>query len=264
MNDIFSVKRFGLLLKKTLFERPIQFFGYTGLMLLFIFIVYAFVKSQIGFQPAQNLSFIWGLAGGGCFLASFVFSHFSSNASGSSFLTLPASTFEKWLCGAVIAGVLYPLVFLIFFRIMDISFVAIYHNHLDPGSPSYKTQYNSVYIFPLNGLVAGRVFPMFVFLAGAMMVGSLYFNKVSFIKVAIAICLVMVTGFSLNWAIARIFFGNINDAGPFNHVTIPVGKEEGFLELPKTMANIYFYFFVYIIPAVLWLISYIRLREKEF
>ena len=112
--------------------------------------------------------------------------------------------------------------------------------------------------------MAGRVFPMFVFLAGAMMVGSLYFNKVSFIKVAIAICLVMVTGFGLNWAIARIFFGNINDAGPFNHVTIPVGKEEGFLELPKTMANIYFYFFVYIIPAVLWLISYIRLREKEF
>lgn len=89
MNDIFSAKRFGLLLKKTLFERPIQFFGYTGLMLLFIFIVYAFVKSQIGFQPAQNLSFIWGLAGGGCFLASFVFSIFLLMPAGRLFSPFP-------------------------------------------------------------------------------------------------------------------------------------------------------------------------------
>ena len=69
--------------------------------------MYAFAKFTGGFEVAQNAAFLMGLIGGGCFLASFVYSHFSSNASGSSYLTLPASHFEKWLCGVIITGVLY-------------------------------------------------------------------------------------------------------------------------------------------------------------
>src|SRR5580693_6161311 len=102
MNNLFNAKRFWFLFKKTLLERPVQLFGFTALILAIVLIIYAVCKSQIGFIAAQNFSFIWGLAGGGCFLSSFIYSYFSSNASGSSFLTLPASSFEKWLCGVLI------------------------------------------------------------------------------------------------------------------------------------------------------------------
>jgi hypothetical protein len=264
MNNTFNTKRFGLLLKKTLLERPVQIFGFTGLILAIVLIFYVVAKSFSGFAAAQNITFIWGLAGGGCFLASFIFSYFSAPANGSSYLTLPASHFEKWLCGVLIAGILYPLVFLLFFRVMDAGFVAIYHNGLDKGSPFYKQQYQSVYVLALDGRVATKVYELFPFLSGAMLLGSLYFNKVAFIKTAITICILCIGGFALNWLLAVLFFGHVNDAAPFNHVTIPVGKEEGSIEPPKLASAIYFYGIVYIIPVLLWVVTFIRLREKEF
>jgi hypothetical protein len=264
MNNTFNAKRFGLLFKKTLLERPMQMFGFTGLILGIVLILYAACKALFGFNAAQSMTFVWGLAGGGCFMASFVFANFSSNASGSSYLTLPASHFEKWLCGILITGVLYPMVFLLFYRVMDTGFVEIYHRSLDPASPFYKNQYESVYLFPLDGIIAGKVYIMFFIFSGAMLTGSLYFNKVAFIKVALVGCAIFFTAFALNWFIAKTFFGNINDAFPFFHVIIPVGKEEGSIELPETAATIFKYLFNFIIPAMLWCLAYIRLREKEF
>src|SRR5882762_2848221 len=111
MNNTFNLRRFWLLLKKTLLERPVQMFGFTGLILAVVLIMYVIIKSLGGFTAAQNISFIWGLPGGGFFLGSFVFNYFSSTANGSSYLTLPASHFEKWLCAVLITGVLYVGVF---------------------------------------------------------------------------------------------------------------------------------------------------------
>jgi hypothetical protein len=264
MNNTFSTKRCWLLFRKTLLERPVQLFGFTALILAIVLIIYVVCKSQIAFAPAQNISFLWGLAGGGCFLSSFIFSYFSSSANGSSFLTLPASAFEKWLCGVLIAGVLYPLIFLVFFRLMDTAFVTMFHNSLDPASPFYKRTYESVYVLPFDGTFAWKVYPMFIFFSGAMLLGSLYFNKVCFIKVALVICIVCIGGFGLNWLFAKLFFGTINDAVPFRYVTLPVGNEEGSVELPKSLSNFYYYSISYVIPVILWLITYQRLREKEF
>lgn len=264
MNNIFDIRRFGLLLKKTLLERPVQMFGFTGMLLALVLILYVVAKSFIPIYAAQNLTFIWGLDGGGCFLASFVFSYFSSNATGSSYLTLPASHFEKWFCGILVVGIFYPLIFLIFFRIIDTSFVVLFHRSLDPGGPFYKQQYESVYLFSFNGRIAWKVYSMYLFLSGAMLIGAFYFNKVNFIKVAIAICVLCIGGFALNWLFAELLFGNINDAGPFNHVTVPVGKEFGSIELPDTAADIFTYTLSYIFPILLWILAFIRLREKEF
>lgn len=264
MNNVFNVNRFGRLFKKTLLERPVQMFGLTALLLTLILILYVVAKTLSGFGAAQNLSFIWGLPGGSFILASFVFGYFSSNASGSSFLTLPASHFEKWLCGVLIVGILYPVIFLLFYHLIDVSFVTLYHNSLDTSSPFYKEQYESVYTFNLNGAVAWKVYPMFLFYTGAMFLGSFYFNKTAFIKTAIAICILLIAIVGLNWLLAKIFFGSFNDAGVFNHIVIPVGKDEGNIELPDNVINIFNYSLFYIIPAILWVLSFMRLREKEF
>ena len=264
MNNTFNAKRFGLLFKKTLLERPIQMFGFIGLILAIILMLYFICKSQISFPVAQNITFIWGFAGGACFFASFVFGYFSSNASGASYLTLPASHFEKWLCGILITGILYPLIFLLFYRMMDASFVAIYHNSLDPDSPLYKMQYDSVYLFSFTGRLATKVYPMFLLFTGVALIGSLYFNKASFIKTALSFCGVCFALFALNWLVAILIFGKIDSAFPFLYVDVLVGKEVGSLELPKKMFQVYMYSFDYIIPLIFWGLTYIRLREKEF
>jgi len=264
MNNTFNLKRFGLLFKKTLLEKPMQMFGFTGLIFLFILIVYYLMKTFVGFQAAQNLSFLWGLVGGDFILASFMFNYFSSTASGSSYLTLPVSNFEKWLCAIVISCILYPLIFMVFYRIMDAGFVAAYHNSLDPNDPYYKIRYDAVYLLSFTGNPARQFYPMFLIFSGMMLIGSLYFNKVALVKVALVICLFFFGIYGLNYLFARMMFSNIDDAFPFQHVAILVGKESGAVELPKNVHDPIWYFINFGLPAILFAVSFIRLREKEF
>jgi hypothetical protein len=264
MNNTFNITRFGWLLKKTVMERPAQFFGLTALFFSISLLLYALVKVLAGFETAQFSSFMTGLIGGGCFLASFVYGHFSSNASGSSFLTLPASQLEKWLCGAVITGIYYVALFLLFFRIMDISFVSIYHKGLDVKGPFYKEQYEAVQVFPFNEFIAAKTFMMFFNFAGAMLLGSLYFNKAAFIKVALIACSICIGAFLLNLLIANAFFKQVQTAFPYYLVWIWEGEDRGRLELPGNVLHIINIFFLYVIPAILWGLAFLRLREKEF
>jgi hypothetical protein len=265
MNNTFNLQRFGLLFKKTLLERPIQILGFTVLILALILIIYNYMYPLKGFDSAQNLTFTWGLAGGSYFMASFVFSHFSSNATGSSYLTLPASHFEKWLCGILIAGILYPAIFIFFYRLMDTYFVSLFHSSLDPAAPFYKERYQSVNIFSFNGVVAWKVYPIFLLGVSSMLVGSLYFNKAGFIKVSLVICGLVIGLYLLNHLLAKLIFrGEIVDATIFYGVNIPVGKEEGSILLPEEISEFANNIVCYIFPAVLFITSFIRLREKEF
>ncbi len=264
MNNIFNLKRFGLLFKKNLLERPTQMFGFTGLIQALILIIYAVVKTFAGFSTAQNLTFLWGLIGGSYLMASIVFNHFSSNAIGSSYLTLPASQLEKWLCGFLIAGVLYPVIFILFYRLMDSSFVSIYHNGLDPAAPFYKERYQSVNILSFNGVFAWKVYPLFLFAVSAMLVGSLYFNKIGLIKVSMVICGLIICSYALNFGFAKMLFGSVNEATIFHDVNIPIGKADGTIMLPKSTSNMFINSWNYVLPAILFITSFIRLREKEF
>jgi hypothetical protein len=263
-NNLFNFNRFRWLLKKALFERPVQTFGFTGLLLALTFILYVAAKTLAGFSAAQNLTFIWGLSGGSFFLSSCVFGYFTSNACGSSFLTLPASHFEKWLSALLIAAVAYPIIFLLFYRVIDSSFVQLYHDSLDTTGPFYKQQFESVYVFPFDGIIAWKVYPIFLFLTASMLLGALYFNKVVFVKVSICVCSLVMVIFGLNWLTGSIIFGKINDAGLFHQITIPAGQQEGTIELPADLRKLFYYTLAYLFPTILVLLSYTRLREKEF
>ena len=264
MNDVFNAKRFLLLFRKTIAERPLQTLGVIVLLLVLSLILYVVVKQVFGFGPAQNLTFIWGLAGGGFFLSSFIFSYFGTNASGSSYLTLPVSFFEKWLCGIIIVGVIYPLLFLLFFHLMDVAFVDAYHGSLDPQSLYYKQQLESVYPFSLNNIVARKVYSLFLQLAGCMLTGSLYFNKTAFIKTGIAFCILVFLVMGLNWLIAASLFRDIKETGAYDHVTLFVGKETGTLLLPSALDNFFHAGLAFVLPIILWFMPLLRLREKEF
>ncbi len=264
MSDTFSAKRFVLLLKKTIAERPMQTIGVMVLWLLMSLILYVAAKKLSGFGAAQNLTFIWGLAGGEFFISSFMFGYFSTNANGSSYLTLPVSFLEKWLCAILIAGILYPIIFLLFFHGIDTAFVAAYHNSLDKTSVFYQQQYESVYTFSLNGMVAQKVYSLFLAFGGAMLTGSLYFNKIALIKTGISLTLLFLIIFGVNWLMASTLFQNINDAGPYDHVTLAVGKETGTLILPTNLEHNFHTGIDFVMPVVLWFLPLLRLREKEF
>jgi hypothetical protein len=264
MNDTFNPTRFSLLLKKTILERPVQLIGLMGLILCFTLILYSLVLYSLDYGPAQNISFIWGFIGGGTVLASFVFGYFNTNAGGAAYLTLPASALEKWLCGILIAGVFFVAIFLGFFRIMDYAFVTAYRNGLDHSSPLYQRLYDHVYIYPfINNNVVEKVYIMWVNFAGVMLVGSLYFNRVAIVKVALVVCIVLGGIYFLNLAVAYALFRNVDVAFPYYTVLIKVRSEVGVINLPRAGSHVSDAFIKYILPATLWITAFIRLREKE-
>jgi hypothetical protein len=262
MNEIFNLRRFRLLFMKTVLERPTQILGTFALSFSVVILVYFLLKSIGNFEVAQLMSFSIGLVGGGCLLASLVFGYFSDPASAASYMTLPVSVFEKWFCGILLVGVFYVGFFLLFYRGIDMFFVHQYHNGLNRQDPRYTMEYDSVYLFSFAG-ESVSIFVFFANSAAAMLVGSLYFNKVSFIKVALVICGLYFFTFLINYLLSSILFKELFRAFPFHSIGIKNGNEEGILVLPLGWGKLYDLMALYILPGILLVVSYIRLTEKE-
>jgi hypothetical protein len=124
--------------------------------------------------------------------------------------------------------------------------------------------YEQVQLFPYNGFVAVRSSSLFTNFTGAMLVGSLYFNKVSFIKVALVVCGIWFGIFMLNFIVAKAMISNVQSAVPYVLVWIKVDENAGNIQLPEKIMNIVKIFDQYLIPGALWLLAYLRLKEKEF
>jgi hypothetical protein len=279
MNNIFQPVRFVYLFRKTLLEKPVQIFGIVILNLVVVLLMYAFLRDIIGWQGTQNLTFVWGFVFGGCYLSAAVFSNFNTNAGGSSFLTLPASHLEKWLCGILITWVLYVIVFLLYFKGVDAMFVGYYHRHLNPLEVGYQNKLEGVQMLDYGGHVAQMAYLIFANLTAAMFVGSLYFNKISFVKTGLVVCAALVFFYGANLALAHIMFPDVSDAFPFSHVSIglPSGtqvnelslairpkSEEGSVSLSSPYIDIYRVTVRYILTSTLCIAAFIRLKEKEF
>ncbi|AEW01123.1 hypothetical protein A4D02_14270 [Niastella koreensis] len=264
MNDVFSLRRFGWLMRKIFLERTMQVLGTLLLCFTVTFIVYFMTRLLLGIEEAQNAAFLVGLTLGGSLMASIVFSYFNNNAVGVSFITLPASLLEKWLSGILIVGVLYFLLFLAFFRLIDLSFVLQYHHNLDHHAPYYKEQYEAVYLLSFSDFTAWGNYAMFFNFAGIMMLGSLFFNKAAFVKTALVICVVIVGTFLLNLLVISLLIKNTQTAFPFSIVWIWVGKYRAPIELSPETADKIKIIFRFVLPAILWSLSLLRLKEKEF
>jgi hypothetical protein len=263
MNDTFNIKRFGWVFKKSILERPALMLGLMLVTLVITLLTYAIVQSMAGIAKAQVSAFVFGFLVGGSFMSSSALGYFSSNSSGTSFLMLPASHLEKWLCAVLISGVIYAAIYLCFFRLVDVFFVNNYHQGLDPNSPNYQNLYHSVEVFGFNNEIAKNIFIIFFNISGAMLLGSLYFNKVSYIKVALLVCTLVIFTYFTNLLIAGLFFNHIDMATPFKSVFLKVGSAIGIVDLPEGVNSAISFLISYVIPGTLWLTALIRLKEKE-
>jgi hypothetical protein len=263
MNDTFNLNRFGWVLKKSVLERPALMLGLVLATLMITLLSYAIVQSMAGIAKAQVVSFLLGFLIGGSFMSSSVFGYFSSPFSGTSFLVLPASHFEKWLSAVLIAIVIFTVVYLGFYRLIDTLFVNSYRHNLDRNSSNYQSLYNSVEVFTFNNKISSQIFVMFANISGAMLLGSLYFNKTSYIKVILLICFLVIGTYFINLSMANIFFKHIDMAMPFKSIFLKIGSAIGIINMPKMVDKTVELLISYIIPGILWLTALIRLKEKE-
>jgi hypothetical protein len=264
MNSIFNFHRFYYVLRKTILERPIQLFGLTLVILGLVFLIYLTSRDIMGYSNTQDITFFIGLVGGGFFLSSAVFGHFTTYSRGASFLCLPASNFEKWLAGIMVVFVLFLPLFLVFFSIMDSTLVEIYRNNLDPKASNYEKLMDDAKVLNLFSLNILIIYKLFFNISAIMLVGSLYFNKMGVIKVGLLVCALLFLSIGLNYLIANSYFGEDIITLPFYYVSIKTEEIRQTIELPPYAQNLVNGLFLVILPSLLLTISFIRFKEKEF
>lgn len=275
MNNTFNFRRFGLLLRKTIYEKGLVLGG--TLVLVTVLIVFAYSSVQTARQSsfAQNMGFVIGLFSVTVWV-NILLNNFSKKSVAASYLTLPCSHFEKWLSVFVITVLVYLPLFLGVFKIIDTLFLDHYRElaiskfhysakQIEIDLP-YLT-YNFIDKTLINRMPFSIFLACFFGLGGIAVVGSLYFNQKSYIKSALVFLGLFVAFSFLGDLLFSFIIGEKTTTSGILNLTKAVVTTENKKAYPinatELIKNLIKYFMMIFIPAALWLIGLVRFGDKE-
>ena len=257
MNNTFNIQRLGLLLKRKWLE-----FGKIYLITLAValgviitfysFSLYGFItgdgpfhERSLGFRAPLFLIFGFLFI---TVIASSYFAHLGQKSKATIDLMIPASTLEKFLTSVFFTSLLGTVSFLLIFWATDFAFVS----KIKGISDGYSNE--AVYFFtsnkPKEFTSIFLITPFF--LTSIFLLGSIYFNKYHYIKTAI--CWMIFSGI-WTWIIvqtaAELFEGKIM----INH--------NNDMSNPKLWAEVGVFALILLLTVIIWIITYVRLKEKE-
>ena len=255
MNQVFSFHRYWLLLKldfaengkRSLLSLAVIF----GLMLIMMSPTIDYTK--LGFDPVFFhalayffITFCTSLS------ASLVFDKYASSTKGINAILIPASQTEKFLA-ALTGNLVFATVLIALFIGLHIWFIDI----LAIDNPDII---NRKFYLPF----LARLVYIYYLVQGVCFLGSIYFEKATYIKTASVLVSFLIV-FSL---INRTFVRNLTDSDPAISA-IPFGQwnvigrntmfQIEYSESTFLLIKIFLVFFV----VALWYIAFVRLKEKE-
>lgn len=257
MNNTVNIQRLGLLLKRQWLEFGkiylITLAVALGVIITFYSIsLYGFItgdgpfyERSLGFRAPLFLIFGFLFI---TVIASSYFAHLGQKPKAIIDLMIPASTFEKFLTSVIFTSLLSTVSFLLIFWATDFAFVS----KIKGMSDDYSNE--AVYFFtshkPKEFTSIFLLTPFFV--TSIFLLGSIYFHKYHYIKTAI--CWMIFSG-SWTWIIVQtadeLFKGKI------------MITHNNYMSNPKLWAEIGSFAIMSILTAIIWVITYVRLKEKE-
>jgi hypothetical protein len=273
MNQFFSFKRFTLLALKHWADNKKRYglavLAFIGLLITwFVFTMLTGFDNKPMGKGVQQITFFLSLFAVGTFYASQYFSDLGSRAKGINYLLVPASAFEKLLCSLLYTALLFFVVFTAAFYLVDGLMVTI-ANSLT-GSEKLTEKTNVINVFKVIILRFSRDstinFLLFFFsIQSAFLLGSVYFEKYSFIKTIIC---GFVAGFIL-FCMMYFFYEQLLPRGDFHrgfltsyrvHVD---GINDHLVQVPGWIGEVFRFLVMYAIAPFLWIVTYYRLKEKQ-
>ncbi len=248
MNQYFSFHRFRLLVLKHWADNQkrstLAILASTGL--LFAWFILNFFWLQEDTADVQEGTYLFVLIAGTALYTSQYFNHLASRTRANNLLLLPASTFEKLLCGLLYTVVLFFLVATAVFYIAGGLAVAISNALTDNGEKVTLINTFSVDFFHFhNGHQLINYVLVFLFIQAVFLLGSVYFSKYSFVKTVITCLIFSLTVMGLVYIIDEwITPIDINETMPDSMVMLLI-------------------VFGYAIAPLLWLATYFRLKSKQ-
>ncbi len=253
MKNHFNLRRFGLLFRKHTVEHYksylMSLIVLVGIMTLVMsYITYSLGRLDTGLQ---DLFFMLFLVGAGNIFTSMVFSDLGDQKKAISFLTLPASTLEKFLVVWIYSFIIYLLVYIPAFYL-----VAYALNSISPEKTNLLRLYG-----PNSNL--DKVIFLYAFLHAVFLVGAVYFEKVHFIKTIFILFLGFFATLVLNKLVLQALTGIDNlSAVPLSNVSF---IENGQLYiLGVTDAEFSYTWIISIVfLLIIWAAAYFKLKEKQ-
>lgn len=268
MNNTFNINRFGLLLKRQWLD-----FGKIYLMSLVVLIAIIVGFYLFNIPKLENLNLRWGNNGQATLgfrpiiflLVGFLFISIESNTYFNVLgqkpkaimeLMTPASITEKFL-GGVLFTMLNIASYLLIFYVIDQIFVSYLNNlWIHQKAMDYHTNKLASVHFStiIDDMTSEKEFKFFFampfLVTSVFLLGSVYFNRFHYIKTALSI-----TAF-----LSLVIFLTVKIA-----MWLTEGKEPKYDSGNQEKDFIFIIFFgiTILLSLIIWVITYIRLKEKE-
>ena len=279
MNNIFTIQRFGLVLSKDIQENLkrylLQFFAMFGMMfIIFTWVslsLYPKIRDRAYFEVADLDNRILTIAcfmffGFGILMASTLMEPMRNKTGRISFLSNPASNFEKFFSRWFIVTIGYIIAFFVSFWMADIIRVMICSIKYSEvgvrlvdfglligkdGISHSNVIFNDIYVFNMG-------IGLYLFIQSLFVLGATFWEKLSFIKTFVAVVIISLLFFLLFRGTIYLFY---SDFSSFYSVIDSLGLYDLSPE-PKDIANMICSGFVvlFILNSVL---AFFRFKESE-
>jgi hypothetical protein len=253
MNQIFSFKRFGMLFKKHTVENLKSY-----LMMLFVFFGILTVSTAISNYkspvPHQIQPYMIFLIAAGTVFTSNIFINLGDKRKTIATLTLPASSFEKFLVGWVYSYVIFQVLYTAIYYLLMIAVLKVY---------KWPKDVELMNIFSDKGRIY-YIFVVYAFLHSVVLYGAIVFKKMHFIKTAFSLFVIGGVIWLLNDQVVQLMIGRrISGNPPFFGASFVEGKD-GYYNVD--LANDYLNWIVALfltLSVIIWVAAYYRLKEKQ-
>lgn len=267
MNQFFSFKRFSLLVLKHWADSKRRYalsvLAFAGLLTgWFVLMMLANEWGNPMSEEVQKTAYFFLLFVAGAFYASQYFRDLGSKARGSNFLLVPASSFEKLLCAVLFAVFLFFVAFTAVFYLVDTVMVQIANSYWGGAGKVPVINVFKASLLEFNSGSMNSSLLLHFVMQSAFLLGSVYFERYSFIKT-------IITGFVVFFILFGLMYLLYSQFDPWDDLpggfiaSSGAGLEESPVEVPAWVGKTYRFIVMYALAPFFWIVTYYRVKEKQ-
>jgi len=275
MNAVFDLKRWSLYFGKHWNENKRRYLlslaAVGGLLVLwYSFLMIVNPLGGLGY-PIQGTTYFVGLFITGCLFASLIFNDLSDGPKAIHYLLTPASALEKLVTAIVVGVVLFFISYTIVYYAVDVVMVKVSNSAvnalLEREHKGFRSPQEVINIFVPKGRGDDffyYVLLIFFIVQSIFLLGSVYFVKNQYIKTLVSGLVVFLFFVFFVHKIMASFMPDGNFFEPFTVYRVwNANQGDVMIQLPEWFSSILLFLTKYTLAPCLWVVTYLRLKEKE-
>lgn len=274
MNSYFNFNRWLLYIGKHWNENKKRYLMSLGAIGGLVVLWYSFLiivdKSYPMVMDMQIIVYYVGLFLTGCLFASIQFNDLGDGPKGISYLLLPASLLEKLLNAILFSVVLYFICYTAVYYIVDFIMVKVSNSLMaatyeDTNRVGFHPQEVANVFVSRNTPVNHFFYLLIIYFSiqSIFLLGSIYFSKHSYIKTLVWGLIVFLVLVFFEHKIIESFMPHGSFFKPFTIYRVFENGKDLMIRLPEWFSSIMLFLIMYTLVPVLWIVTYLRLKEKE-